>query len=95
MADKTTYLVVYDIPDDRRRTRLHDRLLDYGSPVQYSVFECLADAAELAKMQKMILRTISKRADHVRIYRLCASCLKEVWISGGKEALAETPSVVV
>lgn len=29
-------LVVYDISDDRRRTRLHNTLLDYGTPVQYS-----------------------------------------------------------
>ena len=33
------YVVVYDISDSRRRRRLHDQLLNYGTGVQYSVFE--------------------------------------------------------
>ena len=44
-------LVVYDISNDRRRTKLHNLLLDYGSPVQYSVFECLLDEKRLKKMK--------------------------------------------
>jgi CRISPR-associated protein Cas2 len=100
MPDKTLHLVVYDIPDDRRRTKLHDRLLDYGSPVQYSVFECLVDADGLKKMQRAILKTISKRRDHVRIYRLCGACAGKVWVQRpgaeeGKEVLDEPAAVVV
>ncbi|MGP1372035.1 MAG: CRISPR-associated endonuclease Cas2, partial [Almyronema sp.] len=33
-------LVVYDIPDDKRRTKLATFLEGYGRRVQYSVFEC-------------------------------------------------------
>lgn len=95
MADKSFVLVVYDIPDDRRRTKLHDRLLDFGSPVQYSVFECLVDATEMKKMQKVILRTISVRRDHVRIYTLCAMCRAKTWVSGGQEALEDKVAIVV
>ena len=95
MAEKSFTLVVYDIPDDRRRTKLHDRLLDFGSPVQYSVFECLVDRDELKKMQKMIERTISKRRDHVRIYFLCATCKGKTWVSSGQEVAAEQPAIVV
>lgn len=93
---KTFYIVVYDISDDKRRTRLHDRLRDYGSPVQYSVFECLLDGKQLEKMLKMIKRTIKAKDDHVRIYTLCEACLKKTWLSdGGQEVLHETTSVVV
>jgi len=95
MSNKNFTLVVYDIPDDRRRTRLHKRLLDYGSPVQYSVFECRVDADELKKMQRMIIRTISKRRDHVRIYTLCETCVSKTWVSGGQEVLSEPTSIVV
>lgn len=95
MSDKTFVLVTYDIPDDRRRTKLHDRLLDFGSPVQYSVFECLVDRDELKKMQKMIQATISKRRDHVRIYFLCATCKGKTWVSSGVEVLEEQAAVVV
>jgi CRISPR-associated protein Cas2 len=43
------YLVSYDIPDDRRRTRLAKLLKDYGGRVQYSVFECLLNQELLIK----------------------------------------------
>lgn len=92
-------LVVYDIPDDKRRTKLHKRLLDFGSPVQYSVFECLVDQAELAKMQKAILRIISQRRDHVRIYFLCGACRGKTWVCGGaaegSEAVTGEPAALV
>jgi CRISPR-associated protein Cas2 len=95
MADKHFTLVVYDIPDDRRRTKLHDRLLDFGSPVQYSVFECLVEQDELKKMRGVILKTINKRRDHVRIYHLCATCRGKTWVSRGDEVNAEEPAAVV
>ncbi len=96
MAEKAFYLLVYDISDDRRRTRLHDRLLDFGSPVQYSVFECLLDSKQLVKLHKMIRRTIKDKDDHVRLYPLCAACLKKIWVSGaGAEVAHETTSMVV
>jgi len=96
MSQKNFYLVVYDISNDKRRTRLHKRLQDYGTPVQYSVFECLVDAEELAKMKKMILRTIKPKLDQVRVYSLCDACLKKTWISmASEEVLHETNSIIV
>ncbi len=94
MSDKIFTLVVYDIPDDRRRTKLHDRLLDFGSPVQYSVFECLVERDALTKMQRMIGKTISKRRDHVRIYFLCTTCKGKSWVSSGAEVAEERAAVV-
>ena len=96
MSNQTFLVVVYDISDDKRRTRLHDRLRDYGTPVQYSVFECLLDAKQQAKMMAMIKRTIRVKSDHVRIYTVCDGCLKKTWISdAGQDVLAETTSIVV
>jgi CRISPR-associated protein Cas2 len=95
MAEKQFTLVVYDIPDDKRRTKLHKRLLDFGSPVQYSVFECLVDKDELTKMQKAILGIISKRRDHVRIYWLCGACRGRTWVSSGQEAPATEQAAIV
>ena len=67
-------VVAYDIPDDRRRTRLHDLLLEYGTPVQYSLFECLLEEKELEQMKKRVRRLIKPRLDRVRYYHLCAAC---------------------
>ncbi|MEF3191391.1 MAG: CRISPR-associated endonuclease Cas2 [Campylobacterales bacterium] len=33
------YLITYDIPDNRRRQKLHDLLSGYGQRVNDSVFE--------------------------------------------------------
>lgn len=43
------YLVSYDIPETRRRTKLAKILEDFGDRVQYSVFECILDEKLLGK----------------------------------------------
>jgi CRISPR-associated protein Cas2 len=88
-------VVVYDISSDRRRTKLHDVLLNYGTPVQYSVFECLLDKEELAQMKRAVGRAIRPRVDRVRYYYLCQSCLKKVELTSGVEVLSEEEVIVV
>jgi CRISPR-associated protein Cas2 len=95
MDERSFFLVVYDISDDRRRTRLHNRLLDYGSPVQYSVFECLLTKEEYQEMRKAVRRVIRPRLDQVRFYAICKSCLKKAVVTSGKEVLTESPRPVV
>ena len=48
------YWVCYDIADDRRRQRLSDALLDFGSRVQESVFQCRLDAALAEEMMRRV-----------------------------------------
>ncbi|MCS6911010.1 MAG: CRISPR-associated endonuclease Cas2 [Anaerolineales bacterium] len=74
MPTKQFWVIVYDISDDRRRTRLHTALLDYGTPVQYSVFECWVTAEQFRKLQARVRQIIRPRKDHVRYYNLCAAC---------------------
>lgn len=88
-------VVVYDISSDKRRTKLHNTLLNYGAPVQYSVFECLLDAERLAKMKQAVKRVIRPRKDQVRYYYLCQQCLSKTEITSGPEVLHETDVVVV
>jgi CRISPR-associated protein Cas2 len=88
-------LVAYDISDDKRRTRLHNALLDYGTPVQYSVFECLLEKKEERKMRAAVQRTIKPTKDHVRFYYLCASCLRKVETTGKREILSDLPPAVI
>ena len=76
------YLVSYDIPDDRRRTKLAKALKDFGDRVQYSVFECLLDKELLEKMTARIRRIILDTEDSVRIYSLCAGCEKAIVLIG-------------
>ena len=91
----TFVVVAYDIPDDRRRERLHKALLNYGTPVQYSVFECLLEEKELARMKRAVERVIKPRLDHVRYYYLCGTCQGRVEATMGKEAVKEEKVLVV
>ena len=88
-------VVVYDISHDRRRTKLHDTLLNFGTPVQYSVFECILDGERLEKMKAAVMRVIKPRKDRVRFYYLCQSCLARTEITSGPEVLHETEVIVV
>ena len=88
-------LVVYDISHDKRRTKLHNTLLNYGTPVQYSVFECLLDDKAEKQMRQAVASVIRPRKDHVRFYPLCGSCLKKVAATGGREILSELPNSIV
>jgi CRISPR-associated protein Cas2 len=69
-------VVAYDLPDDRRRTRLHKALKHFGTPVQESVFECFLSPRQLEQMKQVIARIFDDRTDHVRFYYLCEACYR-------------------
>ncbi len=79
------YVVSYDIPDDRRRTRVHSALTGFGTWVQYSVFECFLDRKQRVLLQSRLLKEILQREDTVRIYGLCATCTSKVEVLGQGE----------
>ncbi len=64
---KMFYLVSYDIPDDKKRTRMAKTLRDFGDRVQLSVFECILDDILLKRMMARITKIISED-DSVRVY---------------------------
>ncbi|MBN1485630.1 MAG: CRISPR-associated endonuclease Cas2 [Chloroflexia bacterium] len=92
---KEFILVVYDISHDRRRTRLHDALLDYGSPVQYSVFECYLEPQEAQKMRRAVNKVIRPRKDQVRFYHLCSRCLARTEVTSGAPVTGEEAGAIV
>ncbi|MCP4369683.1 MAG: CRISPR-associated endonuclease Cas2 [Deltaproteobacteria bacterium] len=79
------YLVSYDIPDDKRRTKLSKTLKDFGDRVHLSVFECIMTDDLLHDMKNRINSIINQKEDSVRIYTLCANCEKIVAIIGSGE----------
>jgi len=78
------YVVSYDISDDRKRDAMAKILLDFGSRVQYSVFECILDNALLDKMIARLSKVISEE-DSVSIYPLCARCEDGIRVFGKGE----------
>ncbi|MEM1279180.1 MAG: CRISPR-associated endonuclease Cas2 [Cyanobacteria bacterium P01_H01_bin.152] len=61
-------LVVYDIPDDKRRTKLATFLEGYGRRVQYSVFECFMDLQEMKKLYEALKKKVKSEEDNIRLY---------------------------
>jgi len=87
-------VVAYDITDDRRRTRLHKKLKSFGTPVQYSVFECILSPKNLEKMKRVVKREIKEDEDSVRYYFLCEACRRRILAING-EVTQEERTVVV
>ncbi len=79
------YIVSYDIPVTKRRTKIAKTLEDFGDRVQYSVFECLLDNDLLEKMIKRLEGIVKPEEDSVRIYSLCGQCVKGVRLLGKGE----------
>jgi len=88
-------LVSYDIPADSRRTKIAKILEDYGERVQYSVFECELPARHLDKLTQELRAAMNDAEDSIRIYRLCAACVKQVEALGQAKPPADPPTVYI
>lgn len=95
MAKKEFMVIVYDISSDRRRTKLHNLLLDFGTPVQYSVFEIFLEKKEQEKMRKAVMKVIRPKKDQVRFYSLCANCVEKIELTSGKEVVGKPLSAII
>jgi CRISPR-associated protein Cas2 len=67
---RSTYLVCYDIADDKRRTRIFKTCKNFGDHLQFSVFECDLNPTELHLLQRELLQTISPNQDQILIITL-------------------------
>jgi CRISPR-associated protein Cas2 len=88
-------VLVYDISDDKRRERLRKTLLRFGTPVQYSVFECDLSQRQLERMEKAVRAVIRKQEDNVRYYKLCRSCARGAQVFGGRPLTERKEAYVV
>lgn len=79
----TCYVVAYDIPDDRRRTKVHQILMGFGKWTQYSLFECFLTRKDLVLLQSKLSEHLINTEDSVRFYHLCANCVEKVETIGG------------
>ena len=75
-------VVCYDISDDQTRDRLSRSLLDFGTRIQESVFECLVDDEIYARLIEMLKKTKLGNEDKIRVYRVCANCVEVIQIYG-------------
>ena len=88
------FVVSYDIPSDKRRTKLAHALKDFGERVHYSVFECHLDLAGLEALRRRALKLINLEEDSLRIYKLCAECQSDREVHG-QGMLTDDPEVII
>ena len=67
---RRSYMVSYDIADDKRRTRIFKTLHGYGDRVQYSVFFCELNQQELIKLRTRLTEALNQDEDQVIILDL-------------------------
>jgi CRISPR-associated protein Cas2 len=77
-------VVTYDVPNDKRRTKIHKALTSYGQWMQYSVFECSVTPTQYAKLRNRLNKLIKPDQDSVRFYFLCECCQGKVERIGGE-----------
>jgi len=62
---RSTYLVSYDICDDKRLKKVFKAMRDFGDHLQYSVFECQFTASDLARCRAALGEIIEHAEDQV------------------------------
>ncbi len=65
-------LVVYDIPDDKARTKIADVCLDYGlDRIQFSAFLGNLARTHQEELLSKIKKALGKRAGNVQLFAIC------------------------
>ena len=77
-------LVVYDIPDNKRRTKLSKFLEGYGTRVQLSVFECFISLQEMRQLYERVQKRVNPDEDNVRFYWISQDSLSRTLTIGGE-----------
>lgn len=77
-------VVSYDVPDNKRRTKIHKALKAYGQWMQYSLFECRLTGTQLAQLKSRLSNLIEPQTDSIRFYYLCEACNRRIERIGGE-----------
>lgn len=93
MSQTTLYIIAYDVPNDKRRTKIHKILCGFGAWTQFSLFECFLTARQLVQLRQRLADVVQTDEDSLRFYPLCAACQDKVETVGS--APPEEPAVFV
>jgi len=62
---RASYLVCYDISDEKRLRNVYKKMRSYGDHLQFSIFECQLTPADLVRCRTDIGAIIDHKADQV------------------------------
>ncbi|HOR00372.1 MAG TPA: CRISPR-associated endonuclease Cas2 [Anaerolineae bacterium] len=93
-VERMLYIVAYDIPNDRRRTKVHKALCGFGRWTQYSLFECYLNDRERVALRAKLDTLLKADEDSVRFYFVCGACAAKVETIGSPKPAEETVYIV-
>jgi CRISPR-associated protein Cas2 len=67
---RTTYLVCYDVADDKRLRRVFKTCRNFGDHLQFSVFECDLNPSERVELETALTGIIKHDEDQVLFVEL-------------------------
>jgi CRISPR-associated protein Cas2 len=67
---RTRYIVTYDVSEKKRLRRVFKTCKNFGTHLQFSVFECDLTPTERIQMEEKLKETIKADADQVLFIRL-------------------------
>jgi CRISPR-associated protein Cas2 len=70
MTMRTSYLVCYDICEDKRLRKVFQTVRGYGDHLQYSVFECQLTPSDLVRLRAELALIINHKEDQVLFVNL-------------------------
>lgn len=89
------YVISYDIVKDKTRNKIAKELCNYGKRVQYSVFECKISDRQMNELYYKLTVLLQGEEGSIRIYHLCANCLKRLAIIGTDDGKEDERLIVV
>lgn len=79
-APEVSVVLVYDIEDDRLRTRVSEICLDYGlERIQFSAFFGKLNRNRRQELALRLAREIEDASARIRMFPICEDDLKEMW----------------
>lgn len=75
------FVVAYDI-SDRTRDRVAQICLDYGSRIQYSVFQCDIQPDRANDLVRRALKHLDPADDRMHVFQLCGTCSDRTRVLG-------------
>jgi CRISPR-associated protein Cas2 len=88
-------VVIYDIPDNKRRSKVHDLLKGYGSWVQYSAFECILSRAKFDELRSRVEQKVNLEEDSIRFYPISRHTLGQGEVLGVGAPVTKAPESVI
>ena len=67
---RTSYLVCYDICDEKRLRKVFQAMRNFGDHLQYSVFECQFTPTDLVRCRQQLGAIINHHVDQVLFVNL-------------------------